>query len=129
MRYLGIDYGKKRVGIALSDENGTMAFPKEVLPNDAKLIAKIAKWCEEQKVGMIILGESKNFQQENNKIMEDITEFQAELWQATGIPIELEPEYLTSQQVEKTFEKNAMLDASSATIILQSYIDKKKFKN
>ena len=34
MRFLGIDYGTKRIGLAISDENGKIAFPKEILPND-----------------------------------------------------------------------------------------------
>ena len=40
-KFLGIDYGMKRIGLALSDENGTLAFPKEILPNDLNLFKKI----------------------------------------------------------------------------------------
>lgn len=129
MRYLGIDYGKKRVGIAVSDENGEMAFPKEVLPNDLKLLPRIKKICEDQKIGLIVIGESKNFQGQANRIMEDIEPFKIELWQETGLPVEYEPEYMTSQQVENLFGKNSMLDASAACIILQSYIDRLNNKN
>ncbi len=126
MRYLGIDYGKKRVGIAVSDENGDMAFPKEVLPNDVKLLARIKKICDEQKVGLIVMGESKNFHGQANKIMTDIEPFKVELWKEIGLPVEYEPEFMTSQQVENLFCKTKMLDASAACIILQSYLDKVK---
>ena len=124
MRYMGIDYGKKRLGIAISDENGQLAFPKEVLPNDIKILAKIKKLCDEQKIGLIVLGESNNFQGQPNKIMKDIEPFKIDLWEETGIPIEYELEYLTSHQVESIFGATKMLDASAASIILQSYLDK-----
>lgn len=121
---MGIDYGKRRVGIAISDEDGKMAFPKDVLPNDAKLLARIKKYCDEQKIGMIVLGESNNFQGQPNKIMKDVEPFKIDLWEETGLPIEYELEYLTSHQVENIFGKTKMLDASAASIILQSYLDK-----
>lgn len=128
MRYLGIDYGKKRVGIAISDENGEMAFPKEVLANDLKLMSRIKKLCEDQKVGLIVIGESKNFQGEKNKIMQEIEPFKIELWKEIGLPVEYELEFMTSQQVENIFGKTKMLDASAATIILQAYLDRLKNK-
>ena len=46
MKYLGIDYGKKRVGVALSDEGGQFALPKAVLPSDHQLIKKIKELCD-----------------------------------------------------------------------------------
>ncbi|MFZ2038944.1 MAG: Holliday junction resolvase RuvX [Minisyncoccia bacterium] len=125
---MGIDYGKKRVGIAISDEDGKMAFPKDVLTNDAKLLARIKKYCDEQKIGMIVLGESNNFQGQPNKIMKDVEPFKIDLWEETGLPIEYELEYLTSHQVENIFGKTKMLDASAASIILQSYLDKINLK-
>ena len=131
MRYMGIDYGKKRVGVAISDEDGKMAFPREVLPNDAKLLARIKKLCEEQKIVTIVLGESNDFKGQPNKIMKDIEPFKIDLWEETGLPVEYELEYLTSHQVENIFGKTKMLDASAASIILQSYLDRinSKIKN
>jgi len=130
MRYLGIDYGKKRVGIAISDENGDMAFPREVIPNDIKLLAKIKKICLDEKVDVIVMGESNDYHNKPNKIMEEVEPFKIELWQETGLPVEYELEFMTSQQVEKIFGKTKMLDASAASIILQAYLDRiKNLKN
>ena len=53
MRYLGIDYGSKRVGIAISDASGKIAFPREVLPNDKNLLTRIADLCAKEKVEAI----------------------------------------------------------------------------
>ena len=123
MKYIGIDFGEKRVGISLSDENGKMAFPKEVMINDKNIVEKIASFAKENNVSSAILGESKNYQGEDNKIMGEILKVKQEL-EKVGLKVILEPEFMTSMQVEKTFGKTEMLDASSATIILQSFLDR-----
>ena len=43
MRFLGIDYGTKRIGVAISDEKGILAFPKEIVLNDPNTLKKLAK--------------------------------------------------------------------------------------
>ena len=60
MRYLGIDYGKRRVGVAISDGDGRLAFPETVLANDKNLVENFKKICAENKVGVIVLGESRD---------------------------------------------------------------------
>lgn len=129
MRHLGIDYGTKRVGIATSDETGQMAFPDVVLQNNNKLIENIGEIMETKKVGKIILGESKNFKMEDNEIMKDIIDLKSVLEATFEIDVELHPEVLTSAQAENIQGKNKMLDASAATIILQSYLDAQKIQS
>lgn len=142
MRYLGIDYGKKRVGIALSDEGGQFALPKVVLPNDHQLVKKIKEICDENKVSTIVVGESKNYKGEENAIMKDIRSFVEDLKGLTRLPVLLEPEFLTSAEAERINQQrrssprekgsgprakrgeNEMLDASAAALILKSFLDK-----
>ena len=124
MRLLGIDYGKKRVGISLSDDRGMMAFPKAVLPNDNYLVSEIAAMVKSQGVERIILGESKDFKMVDNPIMSQIRMFADELGRATGIVVIYEPEMLSSHQAAHFQGKTDKIDASAATIILQSYIDR-----
>jgi methionine--tRNA ligase beta chain len=126
MKYLGIDYGEKRVGVAISDAEGKVAFPKVVLENNAKLIEKIKELCEEFSVEAIVIGESKNYKGEDNKINPKIITFKKDLSLAIKLPASLEPEFMTSMDVEKTFGKTDMLDASAASIILQTFLDKAK---
>ena len=126
MKYLGIDYGEKRVGIAFSDIEGKVAFPKIVLENNTKLIQKISDLCKESKIDIIVIGESKNYKGEDNKISPKIISFKRELISSIKLPIFLEPEFMSSMQVEKTFGKTDMLDASAAAIILQTFMDKEK---
>lgn len=125
-KYLGIDYGEKRVGIAISDDEGKVAFPKIVLENNAELVQKIVDLCNETKIETIVIGESKNYKGEDNKINPKIISFKRELALISKLPIFLEPEFMTSMQVEKNFGKTDMLDASAAAIILQTFLDKEK---
>jgi len=126
MKYLGIDYGEKRVGIAISDVEGKVAFPKIVLENNTELIKKITDLSKESEVETIVIGESKDYKGEDNKISPKIISFKRELASAIKLPISLEPEFMSSMQVEKTFGKTDMLDASAAAIILQTFMDKEK---
>ncbi len=124
MRLIGIDYGKKRVGIALTDDKGLMAFPKAVLPNDNFLIPEIAAMVKSQGVSRIIIGESKDFKMIDNPIMSQIKLFKDQLELATGVETIYESEVLSSHQATHFQGKNAMIDASAAAIVLQSYIDR-----
>jgi putative Holliday junction resolvase len=132
MRYLGIDYGLKFVGVAISDEEGTMAFPETVLPYGTSLAEQIQNICLQKKIGAIVIGESKDFQGEENSIMKHVHAFKAELEQVTGLEIILEPEFLTSHQAAKLQhepgKKNEMIHASAAALILQSFLDRKQNK-
>jgi len=130
-RLLGIDFGLKRVGIALSDEEQKIAFPKTVYPNDKKLVNQIAKYCEQNSVIGIVLGESKNFKGEDNPIMKDILKFKAEIEKEASLPVYMEPEFMTSSEAGKMRaedDSGEMIDASAAAIILQSYLDKRQNK-
>lgn len=125
MRYLGIDFGLKRVGVALSDESGTLAFPHVVLPSNKELIAEIARIAKDQKVGVIVVGESKNLDGKDNPIMKDIAVFIKAVHKETKKPVRLEPEFWSSFQAGRWQGKTDKLDASAAAIILQSFLDRK----
>ena len=141
MRYLGIDYGKKRVGIALSDESGKVAFPHSVLQNSEKLPEAVVRLCEENKVSEVVIGESKDLGGKANPLMKDIEEFVGRLTLISPIPVHYEPEFWSSVQAgrrqyrrpegsrgsgqrQEQRRVEAMLDASAAAIILQSYLDR-----
>ncbi len=128
MRYLGIDYGSKRVGISMSDDSGDFSYPLSVLDNTADLVTQIVQICEENKIGEIVVGESLDFTQKENDIMKAIRPFAEKLRAASGIPVHMHPEFLTSAEAERLQGKNDMHDASAAAIILKSYLDLKTHK-
>jgi putative Holliday junction resolvase len=124
-RMLGIDYGSKRVGLALSDESNKFALPLSVITNDSELVEKVEKIAIDNEVGEIVMGESRDFSGKPNSILLDSLEFKEKL-EARGFLVNFEPEFLTSVQAERWQGKNELLDASAAAIILQSYLDKEK---
>lgn len=129
MRLLGIDFGRKRVGIAVSDEEQKIAFPKAVYLNDKKLISRIVEYCKDNSVVGIVLGESKNFKGEDNSVMKDILRFKIKIEKTISLPVFMEPEFMSSSEAGKMRvpgDDEEMLDASAAAVILQSYLDKIK---
>ena len=129
-KFLGVDYGAKRVGVALSDDGGIMAFPKLVLQNNRELVSRIAEICRNESVSAVVLGKSTDYGGEDNPVMKKISDFKRSLEKETGLSVYLEPEYLSSAQAERIQGKNQSLDASAAAIILQSFLDKRdKRKN
>ena len=123
MKYLGIDYGTKRIGIATSNDDGTMAFPKSVLDNDNKIIQNLGGLIKENDIKTIVLGESKNYKMEDNEIMEDIYDLKKIIESQFEVDVVFHPEVLTSMEAAQIQGRNDMLDASAATIILQNYLD------
>ena len=133
MRYLGIDYGSKRVGLALSDENGTMGFPHATFENTAMLAEEIAALIEKEKVGAVVIGESKDFAGNDNAIAKDSQLLGARLKERTGLEVFFEDERLTSAAARRQFDQTektrkpkstANVDASAAALILTSFLEK-----
>ncbi len=122
MRYMGIDYGSKRVGVALSDDGGRMAFPHTVVQNDASLVKNLEDIALHEGVKKIVIGHSLDREGNKNAIHEDVQELIGDLTLAVGLPIELEPEHYTTQEAKRIQGKNGMTDASAAAIILNSYL-------
>ncbi len=138
--YIGIDYGTKRVGIAVSDESGKVAFPLEVVEN-AYAVTRVEELVRERaSIVGIVVGESRDFSGEENPMMVAAHKFAKELSNNTKLPIFFEPEFLTSAQASRrgrgenprnadkrsgaTATTTERLDASAAAIILQSFLDK-----
>lgn len=124
MKLLGIDYGSKRIGIALSDDRGLMAFPAAVLKNDAGFMSQLLQTIAENKVEKVVIGESKNRNGTMNEIHTAVTELITDLTLETGLPVELEPEQYTTQEAIRFQGRNEKTDASAAAIILNSYINR-----
>lgn len=128
-KFLGVDFGTKRVGLAVSDDDGYMAFPKTVLENEPALASKISAICREEGISAVVIGESLDYKGGDNPIMKKIAEFKAVLEKETGLPVYLEPEFLTSAEAGRIQGEGKFLDASAAAIILQSFLDKMMNKN
>ncbi len=126
MKYLGLDYGTKRVGLAVSDPGGSFAFPKMTLPNDKMLIGDLKAFIKKEGVEALVVGESRNFAGVDNPVMRDVRWFVAELARDTGLPVYLEPEWYSTAEARMLAGRDGAVDAEAAAIILKSYLDRTK---
>lgn len=124
MKYIGIDYGTKRIGVALSDDGGTMAFPYGVVPNTTGLFDELETIIKKHEVSGVVVGESLDYSGKPNPVMKEIKEFVRVLEERTGMVVQYEPEFLTSAEARHIQGDSNTLDASAAAIILQSFLDK-----
>lgn len=129
MRYLGIDFGTKKVGLALSDEGGAMGFPHGIVPNDGRLIDEVLSLMERKEVGAVVIGESRDFSGKENAVAKDAKAFGILIERRSSVPVYFEPETLTTQEARRDFEGvripgNAAVDASAAALILTSYLSR-----
>lgn len=142
MRHIGIDFGTSKVGVALSDEAGTMGFPHGVLPNDEKLMDALAALIKEKGVGAAVFGESLDFTGSGNPVLAKAHAFANALTAKAGIPAYFEPEMLTTQEAKRGFDglhpqhasdasrtrgapgNAGAIDASAAALILTSYLSR-----
>lgn len=124
MKYLGLDYGTKRIGIALSDENGEFAFPKSIIPSDTSAINTIVQIVTEESVEGIVLGESLATNEVHNQLAQQTLQFKEKLAQMTTVPIVLEREGFSTVEAHRYQTKKGSRDDSAAAIILQRFLDK-----
>jgi putative transcription antitermination factor YqgF len=129
MRYLGIDYGTKKTGIALSDEGGMMGFPHSVKPTDPRLLDDLALLIKEKEVGAIVFGESTNFAGGENPVAAEAKSFAEDLHARTGVEVHFESEMFTTQAARRFPDGSRMegspdVDSSAAALILTSYLER-----
>jgi len=142
-KYLSIDYGLRRVGIAVSDNEKRFSFSRDYLFNDASLISNIFRLLKSENVSKIILGYPLNFKSEKTEMTLEVEKFR-ELLEKNLKTNSLDTEivyyderltsgiaqhnlYASGVSRKKRHEKG-LIDSMSAQIILQDYIDKENNK-
>ena len=125
MILLGIDYGRKRIGLALA-VNNIVEPRKSIVWREKKkeeLFLKIKEICSQEKVEKIVVGLS------HGKMGQETRRFVDELKKIVGLPVELVDETLTSWQAEKMvgWRHKNKIDAVAAALILERYLDKLAF--
>jgi putative Holliday junction resolvase len=126
MRIMGIDYGTKKVGIAMTDPSGKMAFPHCVLANNPKLFSEIVDIIKNFKVEEVVIGQSLDKNGKPNKVQAGAEALMLDLTLAAGVPVHFEPEQFSTKAAERLQGKHKMIDASAAALILESYLMKQK---
>jgi putative Holliday junction resolvase len=141
MKYLGIDYGTKRIGLAISDDNGVLAFPKSIIENTPESIKNILTIVKNENIQALIIGKSLDAQGFENKVQKNIDAFVKKLSIASSIEIIEQDErgssiaaashlYTKSNIANEKWtgklnaQKREHNDAYAATIILQRFLDR-----
>jgi putative Holliday junction resolvase len=127
MRILAVDHGKKRIGLAISDETGTVATPVGYVTS----VAEVVRTATERGAGKIVVGLPRKLDGTNSPQTEATLSFVRTLAQATPLPVVKWDERLTTAQVERVLiegdvrraDRKEKRDQLAATVLLQSYLD------
>jgi len=133
MRILGIDYGHRSIGLAISDENGSLARGLAVIPR-SQWEKKLPEIIREYQVQLLVVGMPKTMDNQEGSQAKKILEFMEKLRKVTGCVItrwderlssKLAERYLLSADLSRQKRKN-IIDRLSAQIILQDYLDSQR---
>lgn len=125
-KYLAIDYGSKKIGVAVSDAEGKFAFPFSIVlnKNKDKSLEEIIQILKEKQIKDVVVGESVNLRGEANSILGESKIFVKKLQEKIDIEIFFEKEWLSTVEARR-FDDRKNADDSAAAIILQRFLDKK----
>lgn len=139
MRIMGLDYGSKTVGVAVSDPEGIIASGVEIIRRKdenhlRQTLSRIEELIREYEVGEIVLGLPKNMNNSEGVRVELTMDFKEKLERRTNLPVFMYDERLTTVMADKTMmeagvrreNRKDYVDMIAATIILQDYLDRKK---
>jgi putative Holliday junction resolvase len=140
VRVLGVDYGAKRIGLALSDYTGTLARPWQMVPSPggprlaAKAVAEVVaalRKSDDPDLDRIVVGLPRRLNGDDTDQTPLVRQFVAALADVTGLPVDIQDERLTSVEAESRLaaretdwrERKKLVDAEAASIFLQDYLD------
>lgn len=126
MKYLGIDYGSKKVGFSQSDDDGRIAFPLMISPNDKSLLKDTLDLIREMKIYGVVIGESVDQKGKPNPIAKEARKFGAQIEGAMDVQVAFEKEWYSTVEARKQpgKEDDHEVDDQAAAIVLQRYLDK-----
>ena len=139
MRIMGLDFGSKTVGVAISDPLHITAQAHEIIRREKenklrRTLARIEELCSEYEVSRIVLGLPLHMNGDEGVRAELSREFKEDLERRTGLPVEMYDERLTTVEADEIMKESGIrrenrkdyVDMIAAQIILQDYLDNKK---
>ena len=141
MRILGLDYGSRTVGVAVSDAMGWTAQSLETIERKEenklrKTLARIEALVKEYEVEMIVLGYPKHMKNEEGDRCAKTEEFKEMLERRTGLQVILQDERMSTMSAERILmeggvrreNRKEFVDKMAAAFILQTYLDRLSFE-
>ena len=131
-RILAIDYGRRRIGLAVSDELGITAVPAATLErkNRQEDIRRLREIARQYKITLIIIGSPLHLAGHAGEMAKEASRFASRIQKELGLPVQLRDERLTSWEAEQTLKENSgrkskkmHLDSVAAAILLRDFLD------
>ncbi len=134
MRYLAIDYGLKRTGLAVCDKDERICSPLKVLATDSSLIRNIVDIAQANAVEGLVVGLPFNMDGTEGEMAKAVRSFAGQLSKATPLPVHFHDERLTSHKAHDLLapadftrkRKKQRLDAVAAAALLESFLDSRR---
>ena len=141
MKILGVDFGTKRIGLALSDDGGSLAFPESIISNDKSTIEELRKLIEKYSIKEIVVGLPTIDKEEDTTATEGAKNFAKKMEEEFGLPVHMMDERFSSHNIftdkvgkeslharKQKMVKPVDIDAQAAALILQRYLDSRKLR-
>ena len=117
-KYLGIDWGEKKIGLALGSSETGLALPNKIVENSDNGLEYIKRLCGDEEIGVVVVGSLRD----ENKRFDEFIEF----LNTVGVRVELTDERLTTKMAGRlNTDLKGRDDAVAAQLILQGWIDSK----
>jgi putative holliday junction resolvase len=134
MRYLAVDYGLKRTGIAVCDPSESICSPLEVIEGQNGLIGRIKRVCDDYQAQAIVFGLPLNMDGTEGKQSQIVRSFAGEVKKATALDVFFQDERLTSREAAQMMitaeltrkKKKKRLDAVAAAAILEAFLENRR---
>jgi putative Holliday junction resolvase len=127
MRYLGIDFGLRKLGLALGDDETRLATPAEVIQNDDRLLVRLAELVRDEGIESVVVGVPlPTGDHHSGEQLQKTRAFIEDLKRVVNVPVhEVDEKYTSSEsrRMQKEMGSGVPEDALAAMLILQSYLD------
>lgn len=126
MRYLAVDFGEKRIGLATSDATGALATPRRTVPrrSDRAAIASIVAFARSEEVEGVVVGVPHHGDGRENALAPRVRSFARKLGEALAMAVELRNEHLTSHAARGRFP-GVEIDAAAAAVLLEDFLSER----
>ncbi len=134
-RILGVDYGTQRIGLAVSDEEGRIAFPEGTLQRSGERrdLEALCRLVKEREVAGIVVGLPLHMDGRRGPEAEAAERFAEGLGRATGLPVEMLDERWTTVEAERSLRESGrkgrkrreVVDAVAATLLLRTFLERR----
>lgn len=125
MKILGIDYGEKRIGLAISDESRTLARELTIL-SPKEFWGQLGQLVSNQQIGTIVIGLPLGVEGNDTEKTKEVRLFSNQIIEKTNLPVEFIDERFSSAMAKNLPGGKKDVDSLAAQIFLQNYLDKNK---